>query len=117
MTKFYENQESDSSGLKFSNLQKLPEDERTLINWLRRSGKKSLLEIAEKIAKDEQATLAILTPLVNQGFIKEVSEEGEVDLYQVKQPKTRKKAAMGLLAKKKKDKPQESSTDDSEATE
>ena len=112
MTKFYENQESESSGLSFSDLKKLPDDQRNLINWLRRSGKKSLPEIVEKLAKDEEATLAFLSPLIDQGFVKEVPGEGEPDTYQVKQPKTRKKTVMGLLAKKKKKSPLESSTDD-----
>ncbi|ACK64403.1 putative transcriptional regulator, AsnC family [Rippkaea orientalis PCC 8801] len=110
MTKFYENQESESSGLSFSDLQQLGEEEKSLINWLRRSGKKSLPEIAEKLSKDENSALALITPLVDQGFIKEVP--GNPDGYQVKQPQRRKQTAIGLIGKKKSKPPEDSATDD-----
>lgn len=113
MTKFYENQEPQAAGLTLADLKKLPETERSLVNWLRRSGKKSLTEIAEHIDQDEDSTLVLITPLVSQGFIKEVP--GNPDAYQVKQPQRRKQSTLSKLARKKKDQDQqESETDDQE---
>ena len=101
MTKFSKDESSRSSGLTFRDLQKLPEPQHHLINWIRRQNKPSLLDIAIHLCQDEDTALQFLQPLLKKGFLEETIEEEE-RYYHVTYPPKRGQSLFKKLADKKK---------------
>ena len=50
----------------------LPEDLRTIIDYLIERGESELAEVAAHIGQDETSTSALLTDLIEKGFLQEV---------------------------------------------
>lgn len=101
MTKFSKDESSRSSGLSFRDLQKLPDSQQHLINWIRRQNQASLLDIAIHLCQDEDTALNALQPLIKKGFLEEIIEEDE-HYYRVTHPPKRGKSLFKKLADKKK---------------
>lgn len=101
MNQFSSNESSKSSGLSFRDLQKLPETQRQLINWIRRQNQANLLDIAIHLCQDEDTALQMLTPLIEKGFLKETIENDE-RYYRVTYPPKRGQSLFGDLIDKKK---------------
>ena len=59
----------------------LPDEARTIVTWLVRQREARLSEVAALLEQDEATTQTLLTDLVAQGFVQEVLNEGEGQLY------------------------------------
>ena len=59
----------------------LPHEARTIVTWLVRQREAGLSEVAALLEQDEATTQTLLTDLVAQGFVQEVLNEGEGQLY------------------------------------
>ena len=101
MAKFSKDGSSHSSGLTFRDLQKLPEPQHHLINWIRRHNKTTLLDIAIHLCQDEETALEFLQPLLKKGFLEETIEEEE-RYYRVTYPPKRGQSLFKKLVDKKK---------------
>ncbi len=59
----------------------LPDEACTIVTWLVRQREARLSEVAALLEQDEATTQTLLTDLVAQGFVQEVLNEGEGQLY------------------------------------
>ncbi|MGK7876209.1 MAG: hypothetical protein AB4426_23805 [Xenococcaceae cyanobacterium] len=71
-----------STGHSVANILTLPESERKLVNWIRRQGKCTLLEVAAQIGEDETAARTLLDTLEEKGFLQKRLVAGDFS-YQI----------------------------------
>ncbi|MFQ5794628.1 MAG: helix-turn-helix domain-containing protein [Candidatus Bipolaricaulia bacterium] len=67
----------DVIGLNMADLLTLPDSLRRLVNWIMRQGDVNLAQVVAHTGGDEASTRTMLETLIEQGFVREVSVEGE----------------------------------------
>jgi predicted DNA-binding transcriptional regulator len=70
-------------GLAMADILALPAEERTLINWMVRSGNVTVAEVANHLGLDEPGAHARLAALLEKGYVRELVSHG-VTQYQVR---------------------------------
>jgi DNA-binding MarR family transcriptional regulator len=68
-------EELKTSGLNLVELNKLPNSQRQLINWMRRQKNCSLQEVATEMGEDEATARNLLDNLLEKGFVREIVGE------------------------------------------
>lgn len=72
-----------SPGLTMADLLTLPEHQADLLNWMMRQAEIPLVEVAAFLGQDEEQARAILTNLIQRGFVREI-EMRDVTTYRVR---------------------------------
>jgi hypothetical protein len=61
-----------AAGLTMADVLTLPDDLRSLFNWMLRQGEVDLIEVVDHLSAEEEATLSMLNQLVDKGFVKQL---------------------------------------------
>ena len=96
-------------------MRNLPDEQRSLVNWLMRQGHSTLADIIAHCDQDEKQAHQLLEPLLEQGYIREEAKEESIH-YRVQLPPKRprkipSKLMKALSKKKKPSDPQNSEMD------
>jgi hypothetical protein len=65
-------------------LRALPQEEKRMINWIRRQGSCSLLDMVIHFCQDEETIFKRLFPLIARGFVVAIEDDRDEIYYQVK---------------------------------
>ncbi len=72
-----------AAGLTMADVLTLPDDLRSLFNWMLRQGEVDLMGVVDHLQSEESSTLSMLDQLVDKGFVKQSQVRGRTT-YQVR---------------------------------
>ena len=78
-------------------LKNLPEDQRSLVNWIMRQGDCSLSDVIEHFG-DEELAHKLLNSLLEQGYVEEISKEND-SRFKIQLPPRRQRKVPSKLLK------------------